>query len=122
MSKIISIYSLLCIQTEQIASFTVNDIWKYLVRLTNDCILLEKAIQSMEYILIVYEIVFKITSPILYPKFQVYWIQLLKMVQEKILIHFPDDHPKKLLVKEFIEKFIQSNGQESISLFVATKK
>jgi hypothetical protein len=122
MAKIITVYSLLCIQSEQIPSFTVKDLWKYLIRLVNESLLLNKNVASMEYLLMIYEIVLKIGSPFFHQLNAHYYSKLLTIIQKKILIYFPDNHPKKLLLQEFIEKFMNSGGRESISLFVATKK
>lgn len=122
MSKIVSVYSLICVQPEQIQRFTVHDTWQYLACLTNACAQLESAIVSMEYLLRVFEIVLKIAGPALYQSYGPYFLQLLGMIQDQILIHFQaEKHPKKPLLETFIKAFIQSQGREAISLFVATK-
>ncbi len=123
MNKIVAVFALICVQSEQIPRFTIHDIWKFLVRLTNDCSQLGASISSREFVLAAYETTLKITAPALYQSYQNYFVQLLQLIQEKIIIHYSaDKHPKKVLLQTFIQTFIQSQGRESISLFVATKK
>lgn len=121
MSKVVSVFALTSVQPEQIPGFTITDIWKYLIRLTNECCNLGSMVQRMDYVLMIYDIVLKVCSPFLYQKFQLPFMKLLTFIQKKIFIQFPENHPKKILLDDFINTFLSSNGTNSITLFVETK-
>lgn len=116
MSKILTVYCLLCLQPEQVP-FSLSDVWKWLSRTVN--ILSRTKSTYLFFTATILELVIKITGKKLFEVYGENFMIIIKHIYNNILPKMPNDMAKRVNLNDFLEKFIKSNGKEYIPYFLA---
>ena len=99
-------------QPEQ-TPFSLADGWTWLATVINTC----KFSKPPFFTASILEVFLRITSPHLLKKYKDVFLSLLECIQSDILPLLPADMPKKVSLTEFLQRFINSKGNDFMSLF-----
>lgn len=119
--KVLATFAVLLLQPEQ-TPFTLQDGWTWLARTVNLCaqyIHSSKTTPSSPpfFIATTMEVFLRVAARGLFQAFGEPFMRLLKCIKEKILPQCSADMPKREALKEFLQRFIDSNGKDFMSLF-----
>jgi len=132
MTKILCTFAVIFIQPQQ-SVLTLADGWMWLSNLIN--INTPKPIMSVStttststassfkpsfYVATSFEVILRISSLHLYHTYGKSFMSLLLIIRDQILPLFSIDTPRRDGLEEFLNRFINSNGQDFMSFF--TKK
>ena len=127
MSKILSTFAVAVLQPEQ-TPFSLKDGWAWLSRIAN---LTTPYIYSNAsnasgsssggsppfFIATALEVFLRVTAPVMHREFKEDFMRLLRCIQEQIIPHCSKDMPKRDALSEFLRRFLDSRGQDFMSLF-----
>ena len=131
MSKILSTFAVMVIQPEQ-TPFTLKDGWTWLSRIANLTApyIYSNNSQSTNktsggnsgssppfFIATALEVFLRVTALEMHREFKGEFMRLLRCIREQILPTCSKDMPKKDALSEFLIRFLDSNGQDFMSLF-----
>lgn len=113
MVKVICVFCVMCLQPQQ-TPFGIPDLWSWLVRITNACV---SSKLSIFYIPTIYEVSLRITAPTLLKAYGSEFMKLLIVVQSQILANFREETMKYDALKEFLQRYISTNGEDYMGFF-----
>ena len=63
------------------------------------------------------EVFLRVTAPVMHREFKEDFMRLLRCIEEQIIPHCSKDMPKRDALSEFLRRFLDSGGQDFMSLF-----
>ena len=115
MSKVLCTYAVMTIQPEQ-TPLSTADAWAWVSNMVNYC---AKVSNPPFYAAPALDIFLRVVSVELLKAYGSLFMEVLELIRSKILGKLADDQRKKILV-EFLDRFLNSKGSDSMSLFVET--
>lgn len=113
MVKVICVFCVVCLQPQQ-TPFGISDLWCWLVRLVN--VSTQKKIYFF-YLPAIFEVSLRITSPFLLKAYGMEFMKLLDLIQTQMLPHYKADTVKYDALKEFLRRYISTNGKDIMGFF-----
>jgi len=113
MVKVLSVYCVICMQPQQ-TPFGLSDLWKWLAKLTNECV--NRKVDCF-FIPTIFEVALRISSPMMLKAFGTEFMQMLTIIQTKVLPNFEATTIKFEALNEFLQRYISTNGNDYMGFF-----
>jgi len=122
MTKVVCVFAVSLLQPEQLP-FSLQDGWTWCARILNSC---ARYCQSTPpssppfYMATVLEVFLRVVSAHFLRAFGRPFLSMLRCLQTQALPHFAADMPSRDVLKEFLQRFIASEGKDFMSIFQNT--
>lgn len=115
MTKILSTFAVIVVQPEQIP-FSLLDGWRWLASIVNAACV-STASTPPFYVATALEVFLRIASPKMLAVYGDAFMQLLRAIQGTLLPRMSEEMPRRQCLQEFLQRFIDSNGHDFMTLF-----